>query len=623
MAGEDYFRKVGYPTAMEPDFYNRPLQDPNDYKNIEQPIFPVERLGVTVPEVDQSGKARNLIEGVQGAIRRGAGTIQIVMTQPHTSEVGARFKAIGHEVRRAIKEVAMASGAKLQGLELPTSLNNVTGWDGRTGFNETVRRKNLEEVRDGIKFAADIGSGGGVDVLSWEFPRAVNFVQEIDDKNSKFGKYWQDGIAKDSEVVYYFVDKETGLVKEKVSKDEKFTVPFDLPKTPEDAKAQYEYLTGSLKDPEKKKEFDTMIIQNAKAGKSGNTWEFKDVEVFAQKLREIGIVGNDKRTEDVFLQIERAKKIQSHMTGYAQSMRDTDIIEQRKNEAAPEQKPMYEQMKIDLYRSAMDHKREAERLQEETKKLERYDSYGKKKAAESYAELAIAALKESKRHPDQPEIYVGPEIGWPDYYGSHPDEFKELVLQAREEFTKKINTDDNYASLRPNVKELAEKHIKGLFDTSHMGMWFQHFDVKNNDYKSRVDKFNEWYTEKVKDLAKSKVIGDIQLVDTLSGAHSHLPAGEGFLPLKETLKIFKENGYEGDIISEGHEEDKFGDNRIQLSAWKTAGVNLGEGYEVNTPRPLSMPMRSSYFGRTYSPLYIMGSYIPSNEVKLWSEVPLE
>jgi hypothetical protein len=157
-----------------------------------------------------------------------------------------------------------------------------------------------------------------------------------------------------------------------------------------------------------------------------------------------------------------------------------------------------------------------------------------------------------------------------------------------------------------------------------MGMWLAHF--KGNPGESeeqRIERFKkEFYLPAVKKIAEAGVVGGIQLVDSQSAAHGHLPPGEGIFPVMETAKIFKEKGFSGFLVSEGHEEERFGEGRIRMKTWQHAGAAVGGGYFSGPPLRWGQ-VQQSYFGRTYSPMFMFGGYAPSNEFKLWSEVPLE
>jgi len=191
----------------------------------------------------------------------------------------------------------------------------------------------------------------------------------------------------------------------------------------------------------------------------------------------------------------------------------------------------------------------------------------RKKTFDSYAELGIAAMIETKSNPHATrDLYVGPELGWPGQYGGHPEEFIELIQESRKEMAKKLVVDYNLSESA--AKEKAKHHIKGLFDTSHMGMWLRNFkrDKGESDI-NHTKRFNRWYLEMVDKLIQSDTVGSIQAVDSASGAHGHLPPGQGIFPIVESVERFKKNGFKGFIVSEGHEEEMFGHGRIMLETW--------------------------------------------------------
>ena len=83
-----------------------------------------------------------------------------------------------------------------------------------------------------------------------------------------------------------------------------------------------------------------------------------------------------------------------------------------------------------------------------------------------------------------------------------------------------------------------------------------------------------------------------------------------------------EKGFSGFVVSEGHEEEKFGEGRIRMKTWQHAGAPVGAGYFSGPPLQWGQ-VQHGYFGKTYSPMFMVGAYSPSNEFKLWSEVLLE
>jgi hypothetical protein len=249
------------------------------------------------------------------------------------------------------------------------------------------------------------------------------------------------------------------------------------------------------------------------------------------------------------------------------------------------------------------------------------------RSAQSYAEAGMTAMQlQDKMGTKQikKDLYVGPEIGWPQFFGSHPKEFVQVILDARAQMAERLR---QQGLSRSRAQEEARKHIKGTFDTSHMGMWLQQFHPEL-PWDERLKKFKKWYKEQIEWLAeqnrKHDVIGAIQAVDSAGAGHGHLPPGQGILPVKDAIGILKtKGGFNGYVVSEGHEEEKFGEGRILLKTWQHFNAPISTGYGPGMPVHRWGEVQHGYFGRTYSPLFMFGAYAPSNEFKLWSEVPLE
>jgi hypothetical protein len=179
---------------------------------------------------------------------------------------------------------------------------------------------------------------------------------------------------------------------------------------------------------------------------------------------------------------------------------------------------------------------------------------------------------------------------------------------------------------KDEAKQLSEEHIKGCFDTSHMGMWLEHFKKKHphESEEERRARFKDWYMEMVEKMQKEKVIGTVQAVDSATAAHGHLPPGQGILPVIEAVDYLKSHGFSGPIIAEGHEEEQFGQGRILLQTWKAFGSEISDSYFAAKGRPAQWSeVADSYFGHVNPPPYTVGTYRPSDDWVFWSGVPLE
>lgn len=620
---------------FRPSYYYSDAEMNETQPNIEDPIFPISQLGTTVPERDPAGRFKNMIQGIQANIRKGAGTMQMVLMTGPESAIGGRPKAYGKDVREAIREVAKANEVKVKGFEMPTSMNNLSGFDHqRNRFSDEQRQLYLDEIRDAIKFAADTAGGGGVDMVSWEFPRQINTAAWNTDQ--QFHKAGEHKIGS-------LVDDRTGQLQQ-FRKDEVQRLP--------------------------EKDSEGNVIMDERGMPKLKEWRWED---FERKAEQETKQGKPTTPEEVFLKDRFGAQISSlkGMANYYLEQIDElqmrkELFQKKLQETEDEEEKQKIKQRIEmmnvrekgLRESAAGQLQQASDMEETVNHLKPLDKYALGRSVDGYAQAGLMAHDETKNNPyAKSDVYVGPEIGWPQFYGSHPKEFIDLIKKSQQRMIqlttnpKKVDIDGNYLDNQGNVvdksraadnpnyrgwnekqaKEAAQRHIKGMFDTSHMGMWlanFQPIKVQTQQGQrwetedERLKRFNKWYLERVKELADSGVIGGIQLVDSASAAHGHLPAGQGIFPVKEAAKIFKDKKFTGYLVSEGHEEEAFGEGRIMTKTWETLGAAGGPKYFAGAPNDWRN-IEHSYFGKTYSPNFIFGSYSPSNEFKLWSEIPLE
>jgi len=614
---------------------------------LEKPIIPISQIGATVPEHDPVFK--NMVQTVQANIRRGVGQMQIMLQTPAESAIGGRPKAYGKEIREAIKEVAKANEVQIKGLEMPTqSVNNLSGFDMQQRvFDEEKRLRNIQEVKDALNFAADVGAGGGVDIVSFEFPRPVNDArwQPRDDKTGQVKTEKMRFENPGETTMAGVVDTRTGQIMMFRTEEKLFLnrrtdnfekMPAIDPKT---------------REPTEPQQWGWKDFQRWAKDKNN-----EEVKKFKQELKRA------PSPEELYYWAQFQQQIDQHNGQVAYYQHYTEQEEKIIKDLEDDMKAFlqakeYEEAeklkkRIHLEKQNRDHfkdsiasaRQHVAELEFRRKMLQPIQKFGLNQSVQSYAELGINAMKETRKPHVKQDLYVGPEIGWPQQYGGHPDEFIELIKNSRKRMvdllTKPEIEDPRHPDLgkqkndlydprfsKKKAEDYARKHIKGLFDTGHMGMWWEHWkrDPKKSEEQNFKD-FENWYTKKVDKMIDEEVIGSVQVVDSASAAHGHLPAGQGIFGdvIKQTVRKLKKSGWTGMMVSEGHEEEKFGEGRILYKTWEhLAGYPGRPSYAPNLPGRSWSQMQHSYMGRTYSPLYMFGSYAPSNEFKLWSEVPLE
>ncbi len=305
---------------------------------------------------------------------------------------------------------------------------------------------------------------------------------------------------------------------------------------------------------------------------------------------------------------------------------------------------------------------QAEDTIESMRHLRTPEKFVAKNVTKEYALLGIKAMQET-RNKEKP-IAVTVENLFPERFGGHPQELKNLIKAARRKMvdllTKPViegggasGGDWNKKTgagvwdrqmfkkgknpyYRPNLtrqeaERLAEQHIKVTFDTGHMNLWRKYWNPAPGKSPEENEKeFRKWYLEQFESLAREGMIGNMHLVDNFGYRDDHLAPGQGNTPVREVMHILKKYGYKGPLTVEpgADASTDIADVYGMLKAWKHLG---GQVYGTNGIGviPSGMPSGSwsniqySYFGRNYSPYFVFGGYSPSNDFTFWSNVPLE
>jgi len=640
---------------------------------LAEPVIPIRELGQTVVESDPRTGA-HILQNINAAIRAGAGNIQIVLTTPTNQPIGGRPKAYGREVREAIRETTKSAGVVIEGVEMPTStMSNLSGYDPQRGvISEQKRQQDMEEVRDAIKFVADIAGGGEVDIWSQEFPRTI-FDQKWA-KDEKGNQVFHLHPEEHEQAIKTLVDSKTGRIIEEIRLNQEIFTPKWETKTVNGKDVYVDYegneLRGGDRFPKFDKEENKFILEK----RQYKDFEREALEENEKIAKEKGIRVDEILEDDRITTAEAA--IRSSMDtqiqiarGWAEYHKGTfnkDLEELKKlkelqkkykkaYDATPEEERIilkqevggalagltgekYQyphqilQGNIDQIENKVNYTkdmvigqlRDSLALENRKKQIVTPEKFAKKKTIQSYAELGINAMNETEINPKVTRpIFVGPEIGWPFGYGGHPDEFIEIVKKSREEMVNKL-TGSDYNMDEETAKVRADRHIKGLFDTSHLSMWLNNFRRKPRESEDdRLKEFNKWYMDQVEKLGKSGTVGAIQAVDSASGMHAHLPPGQGIFPIVEAVNKMRKLGYKGPVVSEGHEEERFGAGRILMQTWNAFGSPLYTG-DV-TGLPMRFPdIHQAYHQQIQPPYFIRQDYAPDQrEWTLWSQAPLE
>lgn len=498
-------------------------------------------------------------------------------------EIGLEFsgdhKEYSDEQLRAIKELQIAGN-----LEVTTHApftgdqqtpKNLSGFS-RDGFHEDVRKRQLTEIKHAIDFASKGTMGGPVTVHTGEFPHS--FSKEDQNKDLKnWGNFEQYPLEKDDNSIY-LVDKKTGKIQtipktielwEKINPEKDFDNTKDLSKqirkinwkTIEiDAKKQNKNPTKLLID-----KFKKIQIEKLEGQKAEMIHRLKEMKMMAEQDKARG------NTNSIYIQ-------------YAKD---------------------YEKNLVQIEGQIQDEKEEH---------LIPIEEYGVNRSADSLAELGKYAMNASKN--TKKPIFISPENIYPEMgFGAHPQELKKLVQRARDKFTKDLEKkgyDHNKA------KKLSQTHIKATLDTGHLNIWRKYWKENPNlNEKENNEKFQKWYKEQVKDLAKNNIIGHVHVSDNNGYDDSHMAAGKGNAPIKNVLDVLSEEEFDGKFIIEPHGGNV---DHILTDSWQYLGIPTSAYSDTNWES-----LGKSYF-ENKSPTYNMVGQFSSKigkEWMPWDEIGLE
>ena len=566
----------------------------------------------------------------------------------------------------------------------------------RGGFSEEKRKKDIRHVKDAILFSAEIGAGGGVDIWSQEFYRNIhdagfqhNASQKfedfegfdenkhamktlVDDRTGQAIQFQTGGLGGQNNpeisIPLWLTAKNKGVGPNGVpfgegdyldaegnkleanANDKNFImnrVPiwneeqakFESKKMNWTQFKQYAQERNHLENANLTPEewWYRVQLENQYGQQRGQAVyysqrytkerdELKDLIKAREEYQKIeeGKTEEELRASGMLVPQQNMTTAGSQLTPSTKYVKKSELVQEGINEL--------KQRMIHTHEASGMADAQAETVWSNIQHIKPVEEYALAKTTDSFADAAIFAMEQTNKHDVARPIYVGPELGWPQGYGGHTDEFIKIILESRNKMIQKMKADPRFQNnSEQQLKEMAKKHIAGVLDTSHLSMWYNHFpkNKATETEESRLKRFNGWYLEQMDKLAKADVVGSVQIVDSQTGDHRHLPVGQGIFPTVEAVKRLQKNGYKGAVVSEGHEDENTDPGSTQYSLWSEFGASMGTGYHFGLQSG-----GGNSFGNIYSgfggaagyrapPNYIFGAYAPSNDWKVWSEIPLE
>jgi len=572
-------------------------------------------IGISTPPM------KDQLEGLKARIFQGASRVELGFTgvgkgsmQGQTPTPGS----YGEEEREAIRDLA-----KVNRVELTTHATvGIGGLAGFTqqGFREEARENSLKEIERAIDFAADTTQGGPVVVHTGEFPRPMS------EKYEGFLEYKEEP----KKALMLLVDKVTGDIVKTVRKDQ----TVFLPEWQKDKQGNYildnEGRKIPVSDPETKEiklkeyKFNDFEDMAKKTGEKPEHEFFMATLESEEEQARSWARYHERMSVDRPLKLkkelkERFEEIQKLPEGFGKNMAIDRFRQDFKiNATETDYNSMINEVDKEIEegrRDALGYREKIKELEKVKKNTKPVEDYAIDKSADTMARAGEYALELTKsKHLPNP-LFVAPENIFPEQYGAHPQELKELILRGREKMAKDLEV--AYGS--EEAKRLADEHIKATFDIGHAYIWRKYFKKKEGETIEQADKrFNRWLAKEVKDLTDEGIIGHVHVSDNFGWADEHVTPGHGRVPIKDFVEQIKKAGIKNVIVEPAHQ-----DYKAMLGGWKEFGSSI---YGITTPgvrRDTWTNVEHSYFGRTAPPMYVVGPFAPSKDWTLWSQTPLE
>ncbi len=575
-------------------------------------------------------------------------------------------ETFGKRERRDMRELAEFN-------KVETTTHATVGVQGLSGlnqgrFSDEARKQAIDEIKRAIHFAAEATTGGAVVFHTGEAPRYMYGKKYMTDEkgNPMFRMFPEE----EERRVRYLVDPITKEIVEQVRDVDRIAVP-ELMMDKGHIKFLKDENNKEIKD-DLLKDYDQIFdgkIPLYKYDEDGNIQtkliEFKDFDDWIKNVYKSQ--GKPEPTEEEIVKdfsfMKKFLDIQYNLYFSKGSESDyKDMLEKR--EKVIKALNFYKEMKgkvpekdwwkykkstgpyahfvppdvedpVDyLYdrlnemdrrlqqskEMAVHGRRQAEQVLDVIKRAKPAEKFAVEQFSDSMAELGEYVWQKSreskkKYEKGKPEgikndLYLAPENLFPETYGSHPDELRDLVTSAREKMAQRLES--NYGMNIKKAKEVAKNHIKATFDIGHANIWRKYFIAEKGESLDQRDKrFNNWLLKETKKLLDEGIIGHIHVSDNFGFHDEHLTAGDGNAPIKEFIEQAKKEGFDEFIVESG----SFNPMSSLPDTWMHFDSPV---YNIHVPgfsQNTWTDFYRSYFGKTEGPRYIVGDYSPSEEFK--------
>lgn len=238
-----------------------------------------------------------------------------------------------------------------------------------------------------------------------------------------------------------------------------------------------------------------------------------------------------------------------------------------------------------------------------------------KENIEGVADLAYHSYQRSKQ--TKQKVTITPENIFPKFYGSHPDELRDVVINSRKLFEKQLREKEK---INPkDAEKLSKEFIGACFDVGHANMWKRY-------WKGDKDKFDDWLVGETEKLAKEGIIKKIHVNDNFGYEDDSLPPGQGNVPIKRVVDKIREHTGKIPIISEGFGVSRDQSWRQITEAWELFNPHVYNQAHVSNTGIKRTWDKLHYFDsnfRSYNPGFLAGPAAVEEDLTTWEDLPLE
>lgn len=670
MIFNDYYRSMD----ESPDPGNpHPLQEagiPMEEKRLPNIRWGPKQIGTG------SNPFQHQLQALNARIKEGAGRIELQF--PGTGKGSSQTptpESYGRQERRAMKDLAKINKVETM-VHASFRMTGLAGLSER-GFSDMEAENNMKELKKAIEFAAEATTGGAVVMHMGEFSRDMGVFS-----NEGFSQFpieaekegFQDKNKRNR--IHHVVDDRNGRIIASFNEAQEFFEPeFETAASKgivgkKDSRGRtlnpndFVDIEGNYLDPAKPEDmFNRLVKYNPEQSSFGTkkvTWD--EIENRAKEWNQAHpdqklTAAQYKAREEI---LNQALTARANSVYSSSQYEDLYKAEQKLSsalksyEVIEKEMPLEEQWKImrqkplpgisNLGLTEEEYTKPTELIKSTLKEVQnkikvthqqsadadaKYQEYksaaehikpieevGLERSTENLARAGIFAMNETQRwKPDKP-VYIAPENVWTGLFGSHPAELIKLVKGSREKMSAMLQEQKKLD--KATADAVAKKHIKSTFDIGHINNFKQYWkpDDPNISAAQRDKEFKKLVMKWTKEMIKEDIIGHVHVSDNFGYDDEHLTPGEGNSPIKEFLQEIHDSGATDDIIVE---TGSFNPLTGMTDTWQWFDSPI---YSAGPSRNFSS-IKDRHFGMQAPPFYVVGGYAPSNDWRLWSEVPFE